>query len=45
MENGHVLPSECPPQAELAEFVTGNLPGKVFERIATWRSERLQGMG
>src|SRR4051812_23807923 len=34
MENGHVTTSECPPPAELAEFVTGNLPGKAFERIA-----------
>jgi serine/threonine protein kinase len=34
MENGHVTASECPSAAELAEFVTGNLPAKVFERIA-----------
>src|SRR5262245_20226700 len=34
MENGHVPLSECPSPAELAEFVTGNLPGKAFERIA-----------
>src|SRR4051812_5846695 len=34
MENGHVTASECPHPAELAEFVTGNLPGKAFERIA-----------
>src|SRR5262249_16262421 len=34
MENGHIIPSECPPPAELAEFVTGNLSAKAFERIA-----------
>jgi serine/threonine protein kinase len=34
MENGYRKAMDCPEQAELAEFVTGNLPGKALERIA-----------
>jgi serine/threonine protein kinase len=34
MENGHVPSCDCPAPAELAEFATGNLAGKAFERIA-----------
>jgi serine/threonine protein kinase len=34
MENGHVTTRDCPAPAELAEFLTGNLAGTAFERIA-----------
>ena len=34
MENGRVTAPDCPTPGELAEFVTGNLSGKAFERIA-----------
>jgi serine/threonine protein kinase len=34
MDNGCVAAADCPGQAELAEFVTGNLSRKAFERIA-----------
>jgi serine/threonine protein kinase len=34
MENGSAKSSDCPGRADLAEFVTGNLPRKAFERIA-----------
>jgi serine/threonine protein kinase len=34
MENGQVKPTDCPDPAELADFVTGNLPGRAFERVA-----------
>ncbi len=41
MENGSGRPSDCPGRAELAEFVTGNLPRRAFERIA----RHVQGCG
>lgn len=34
MENGYAKTVACPDRAELAVFVTGNLSGKAFERIA-----------
>jgi serine/threonine protein kinase len=34
MELGNVNTMNCPDPAELAEFVTGNLSGKAFQRIA-----------
>src|SRR5260370_42657071 len=34
MENGYAKAVDCPDRAELAGFVTGNLSGKAFERIA-----------
>src|SRR5205814_10341831 len=34
MDNGCVTASNCPDRAELAEFVTGNLPREAFDRVA-----------
>ena len=34
MENGHAKAADCPAPAELAAFVTGNLAGPAFERLA-----------
>jgi serine/threonine protein kinase len=34
MENGQMQPSDCPDPAELADFVTGNLADRAFERVA-----------
>jgi serine/threonine protein kinase len=34
MEQGFANPLDCPSSAELAEFSTGNLSGKMFRRIA-----------
>ncbi len=34
MENGPMNPADCPDPAVLADFVTGNLPGQAFERVA-----------
>jgi serine/threonine protein kinase len=34
MENGYVKTLECPDEAELAGFVTGNLSAEAFQRVA-----------
>src|SRR5688500_18180228 len=34
MENGYAKAAGCPAPAELAEFITGNLSGTSFQRIA-----------
>jgi serine/threonine protein kinase len=34
MDNGETNTLDCPVRAELAEFVTGNLSGQAFERVA-----------
>ena len=41
MNNGFLTTGNCPAPAELAEFVTGNLSAKTFERIA----RHVQGCG